>query len=197
MLKLDKTPVVIKKGAKVVGATTVPKGKGVKAARVTEMEVILAFKPEKGLKAFDKVFPSLADLVKLISSREDCKGFDASLRTKLPDLHFEIFHGDDESAPAVLKFIGHTQAKAKLSVDDEGNVFFVIKPRGKFTKDELALLGEFSGGEADVKVSAEPAQMDLADTTLLSTKAEPEKKATKPVKLHAVDDGQPSDALSG
>lgn len=166
---LTKVAGVIKPRTVFLNAVTAAAGANAKPTRVTEVELLLELDVTNSLKAIDALFPGADEYAKLVAGREkQCKGEDRTARTKLPEMNVRIFYGDD-AEPAVDSQACPVKARPQLKVNEDGEARMIVKPRCKLANKQLTEMAQLIG--ADVRVTMEPAQVDLADVNM----AEPEK----------------------
>jgi hypothetical protein len=191
--KLENVPGVIKPRTVLLQAVTVATGTNAVPKKVTEVELLLELDVSACAKAVEHLFPGADMYMKTVAGLEHAKGEDRVARTKLPEMNVRVWYGTDTEP--VFDLMGcPIKARPQLKVDENGNGRLVLKPRGKFSNKQLADMAQLIS--ADVRVTMDPAQMDMAELTM----EEPEKKRgrgrPKKAELRVVDDGSDLDGES-
>jgi hypothetical protein len=169
---------------RVVRATTEATGKKGAVRHVSEVEVNLEIGGEGDVdpsfdKAIEVLWPGAADVCKRIGSDESATGQDSTARGKLPDLTVDLYAMPEGGKPVFHLPAATCRGRPKLKIDENGTATMALRLSGRFQKDDLARLTHYI--EADVWMTAAPAQVDMAE--IVEAKAEPaKKKAGKRVK---------------
>jgi hypothetical protein len=190
--KLERVPAVIKPGTQLMQAVTVAGGANASPRKVTEVKLVLEIDVTACPKALEFLFPGADVYMKTVAGLEHAKGEDRTARTKLPEMNVRVWYGEGTDEP-VFDLAGcPVKSRAQLKVDEDGNGKLILRPCGKFTNKQLADMAQLIS--ADVRVSMEAAQMDLAEVTMAEPPDGKKKKGRgKKADLHVVDGGADDD----
>ena len=193
MFKLERVPATIKPGTAFKDAVTAAHGADAKPKRMTEVELHLEVDVSECPDAVEDLFPGADAYCKTVAGLEkQCKGEDRSARTKLPEMNVLVWYGT-EAEPVVDCQACSVKSRVLLKVNEDGDGKIIIKPRVRLDNKQLTGMAQLI--KADVRVSMEPAQVDLSDVSIggaaAAGSASPGKKGKRKsqAQLHAIDGG--------
>jgi hypothetical protein len=186
MFKLDHVPAVIKPGTSFKDAVTAAGGVNAKPTRMTEVELHLEVNVTECMKQVEDLFPGADAYCKMVAGLEKtCKGEDRSARTKLPEMDVTVWYGADTD-PVFMSQASPIKARVQLKVNEDGDGKIIIKPRVRLNNKALTDMAQLI--KAEVKVSMEPSQMDLAEKDIPEpAEDKSKKKKGRAAQLHATE----------
>lgn len=186
MFKLVKVPATIKPGTSFKDAVTAAHGADARPKRMTEVELHLEVDVTECMGAVEDLFPGAEGYCKVVAGLEkQCKGEDRSSRTKLPEMNVSIWYGSDAD-PVVACEASPVKSRVQLKVNEDGDGKIVIKPRVRLNDKQLTGMAQLI--KAEVYLSMEPSQVDLAEVVIPEPSSGKKKKGTR-AQLHAIEGG--------
>lgn len=183
--RLERVPAVIKPGTQLMQAVTVAGGANASPRKVTEVKLVLEINVTDCPGTVEFLFPGAKVYMDTVAGLEHAKGEDRTARTKLPEMNVRVWYGE-EAEPVFDLAACSVKSRAQLRVDEDGGGKLILRPCGKFTNKQLADMAQLIS--ADVRVSMEPAQMDLADVVIADPQSGKKKRGRgKKADLHVVD----------
>lgn len=164
MIKLkDAQARIPKKKIAIVLATAAPRGKSGKPTKVSEVELELEIDAREILGDLEWLFPNAEVFGQMAAGLDQFRGETRTSKARLGTINLEISY----DGRTVID-LNNCQIKKKPKLDFRlgGETFLFLSPIVKLTGAELASLAELV--EADVRISIEPTQVDLAETTHLA-----------------------------
>jgi len=157
--ELDNIPAQIKPGgSKWLAAATQPRGPEGEPTQITEHEIHFILKMDDCEGQVEYLFTNAKQFCQMVAGQEHNKGEDRTSRTKLPEMNITILYKDEEVFAQKNVTV---KARPQLRVGHKGDAQLIIKPRLKFTSDELNRVVGLIG--ADTRVSMEPTQVDHSE----------------------------------
>lgn len=172
MFKIENANATLVAPIQIHGQATVPVGEKAKPTKMADVQLTLHLDVTEHMKLVEKLFPACDVQAKTIAGREECKGEVRKTNTKLGDMCVSIFYGADNEP--VVRGVCDVKSAPQLHTSEDGNGKLVLKPRLQVPVNDVDSLCELIN--ADVRVTMEPAQMDLSDATVLADGKEPEKQ---------------------
>lgn len=175
--KLNRTYATLKPGTSFKDAVTAAGGVNAKPQRMTEVELNLEVDVTECMTAVEDLFPGADVYCKQVAGMEKaCKGEDRSARTKLPEMDVTLWYGTDPD-PVFVSKSSPVNARVQLKVNEDGDGKIIIKPRVRLDNKQLTGMAQLI--KANVYVSMEPSQMDLADAEIPNGEDKPEDGSNK------------------
>lgn len=175
MLRLEDAEARIpKKKIAIILATASPRGKNGKPTKVSEVELELEIKADEILGDLEWSFPGSEEFSKAVASLDHFRGETRTSKAKLGPINLTLSY-DGEIVVDLTNC--PVKKKPKLDFRTDGEAFFFVSPIVKVTGSELASIAELV--EADLRVSLEPTQTDLAETTELANPPAKKPRSTR------------------
>lgn len=170
MIKLSEANATLVPPIAIHKQATIPIGPQAKPTKCVDLALTLHVDTSEHMREVDKLFPASDVQAKTIAGREECKGEVRKTNTRLADMFVCVRYGKQ----TVIEAACEIKSAPQLHISEDGNAKLVLRQRIQVPVSEVGGLLELLG--ADVRVTIEPAQMDLSDQTTLAEEAPKQKK---------------------